>query len=182
MRSIICRDDGKGCSGSVSLQLTWLTQRHVHPHIVANLALQPIQVIYLSLATNMVSCMAIDACNEGRQIQLNSPLPLSPARTPPPPPSSPQPTHTHTHTHTHTPLSPTGQNALMTLQLTWLTQRHVHPHIVANLALQPIQVICSSLVTNLLACMAVNLQEGQPCCTCAQSHAETNVSYASHPD
>lgn len=44
MRSIICRDDGKGCSGGVSLQLTWLTQRHVHPHIVANLALQPVQV------------------------------------------------------------------------------------------------------------------------------------------
>ena len=45
LSSIICRDDGRGCSGGVSLQLTWLTQRHVHPHIVANLTLQPVQVM-----------------------------------------------------------------------------------------------------------------------------------------
>ena len=43
-QSIICKDDGKGCSGSVSLQLTWPTPRHIHPRIAANLTLQPVQV------------------------------------------------------------------------------------------------------------------------------------------
>ncbi|KAK9856817.1 hypothetical protein WJX84_008898, partial [Apatococcus fuscideae] len=43
-QSIICKDDGKGCSGSASLQLTWPTSRHIHPRIGANLILQPVQV------------------------------------------------------------------------------------------------------------------------------------------
>ncbi len=42
--SIICRDDGKGWSGGISLQLTWPSKSHTHPQIAANLTLQPLQV------------------------------------------------------------------------------------------------------------------------------------------
>lgn len=43
-RVLVCGGDGSGCEGHMKLELRWQAAQQVHPHIKADLTLQPIRV------------------------------------------------------------------------------------------------------------------------------------------
>lgn len=43
-RVLVCGGDGSGCEGHMKLELRWQAAQQVHPHIKADLTLEPIRV------------------------------------------------------------------------------------------------------------------------------------------